>query len=194
MATTTQALKSWEDKNNCKAEEFTEISLCAQIPPVSKLDNALNNLHACKRLSLSTNMIDRMIGLGGMTNLRILSLGRNNIKKIEKLDEVSATLEQLWISYNAIATLDGLSNMAKLTTLYCSNNKLRTFAELDKVANLQNLKDVLFIGNPMYDTVSSRKDARIEVLRHLPQLSKIDGEMVKPSEREALEQKPTSEE
>eukprot|EP00966_Prymnesium_polylepis_P094628 2190370-Prymnesium_polylepis.1 len=33
---------------------------------------------------------------------QILSLGRNAIKKIEGLNEVCDTLEQLWVSYNAI--------------------------------------------------------------------------------------------
>lgn len=40
-----------------------------------------------------------------MENLRILSLGRNLIKKIENLDAVADTLEELWISYNQIASL-----------------------------------------------------------------------------------------
>jgi dynein light chain 1, axonemal len=41
----------------------------------------------------------------------------------------------------------------------------------------------LFIGNPIYDDFS-REAARIEVLRRIPQVAKIDGDMVKPAERE----------
>ena len=106
-----------------------------QRPPIAKLDNSLNNLKECKVLSLSTNSIDRMISLSGMSSLRILSIGRNNLKKIEKLEDVSGTLEQLWISYNQVATLDGLSSLSKLTTLYCSNNLIKTFGELDKLVS-----------------------------------------------------------
>lgn len=40
-----------------------------------------------------------------MESLRILSLGRNLIKKIENLDAVADTLEELWISYNQITSL-----------------------------------------------------------------------------------------
>ena len=68
--------------------------------------------------------------------------------------------------------------------------------QLEYIANLAphqstlpHLKDVLFIGNPMYDEVSSRRDARIEILKYLPNVSKIDGEMVKPSERDEAKQK-----
>ena len=39
---------------------------------------------------------------------QVLSLGRNLIKKIEGLDGVSDTLEELWISYNLIDKLAGL--------------------------------------------------------------------------------------
>jgi dynein light chain 1 len=65
-----------------------------------------------------------------------------------------------------------------------SNNQLKSWAELDKLANLDHLRDVLFAGNPMYADMTP-EEARIEILRHIPQVQKIDGEMVKPSDREA---------
>ncbi len=40
-----------------------------------------------------------------MDSLKILSLGRNLIKKLENLDAVADTLEELWISYNQVASL-----------------------------------------------------------------------------------------
>jgi Leucine-rich repeat (LRR) protein len=46
-----------------------------------------------RQLSLSTNQIDRMFPLANMGKLKILSLSRNLIKKIEKLEEVAGTLE-----------------------------------------------------------------------------------------------------
>jgi len=50
---------------------------------------------------------------------------------------------------------------------------------------LSSLKDVLFIGNPMYDEAADKYEARLRVLARLPQVTKIDGELVKPSEVEA---------
>ena len=122
--------------------------------------------------------------------------------------------------------------MTALTTLYMSNNNIKNFAELEKLAALPNLRDVLFVGNPMYrfpspqdtlrrvrmsccvlaadaasgptpqkssktgsvsfDTRSRRRyeglsseEARVEVLRRLPNLAKIDGSMVLQAERDA---------
>merc|ERR1719183_2669772 len=119
------------------------------IPPINKLDNSLNTLKNCEQLSLSTNAIDRLIPLAGMKKLRILSLGRNQIKKIEKLDDLADTLEELWISYNLISSLDGLAQLSKLQVLYISNNGLKSYDELEKLSGLAELRDVLFIGNPM---------------------------------------------
>eukprot|EP00573_Skeletonema_grethae_P004192 CAMPEP_0201709908 /NCGR_PEP_ID=MMETSP0578-20130828/58350_1 /ASSEMBLY_ACC=CAM_ASM_000663 /TAXON_ID=267565 /ORGANISM="Skeletonema grethea, Strain CCMP 1804" /LENGTH=195 /DNA_ID=CAMNT_0048198905 /DNA_START=222 /DNA_END=809 /DNA_ORIENTATION=- len=194
MTTTcAQALKQWEAKNEgTPAAEATELNLCNQ--SIAKLDGkALGSMKKCKKLSLSTNMIDKMIALPGMTELKILSLGRNNLKKIEKLEDVSGTLEQLWVSYNSIASLDGLSCLTNLTTLYCSNNLIKSFSELEKLKANEKLRDVLFIGNPMYADVTSKEEARIEILRILPNLKKIDGEFVKPSELEAAQAPPSSE-
>lgn len=137
-----------------------------------------------RHLQLSTNNIDK-IGLAftGLKNLKILSLGRNVIKKIEKLDDLGDSLEELWMSYNQISALEGLHAMNKLTTLYMSNNNLKNFAELEKIAGLPNLKDVLFVGNPMYEGLSPT-EARIEILRRLPNLAKIDGAMVLQRDRD----------
>jgi dynein light chain 1 len=42
---------------------------------------------------------------------------------------------------------------------------------------------VLFVGNEIYNDLA-KENCRIEVLRRLPQVAKIDGDMVKPTERE----------
>lgn len=97
MTTIAKALKQWSAENDGKSpSEATDINLCAK--SIAKLDSkTLATLKCCEKLSLSTNMIDKMINLPGMTELKILSLGRNNLKKIEKLEDVAGTLEQLWL-------------------------------------------------------------------------------------------------
>lgn len=187
MTSCAQAIKNWESANGIKAEDATEIKLCAVMPPLIKIDKTFAAFEKCEKLSLSTNSIDRMTSLSGMSRLRILSIGRNNIKKIEKLEDVSSTLEQLWISYNQISSLDGISCCTNLTTLYMGNNLIKSFQELQALSPLKKLKDVLFLGNPMYDEVSDCNEARIHVLSYLPQVTKIDGHFVKPSDLEAAQ-------
>ena len=127
-------------------EEAKIVRLYAQMPPISKLDNKLNDLKNCVHLSLSTNCIDRFNTALALPKLRILSMGRNNLKKIEKLEGCAGTLEELWLSYNQISNLDGVDSLSKLTTLYMSNNKLSSWDELSKLAGLAELRDILLVG------------------------------------------------
>ncbi len=113
---------------------------------INKLDGGLATLKNCERLALSTNQIDRMAPFTGMEKLRILSLSRNALKKIERLEDVADTLEELWLSYNLIASLDGLAACGNLQVLYLANNKIGDWAELDKLAGMANLREVLFFG------------------------------------------------
>lgn len=65
-----------------------------------------------------------------IAHLKILSLGKNNIKKIEGLEAVSDTLEELWLSYNNIEKLNGVECCKKLKVLYASNNKIKAWEGL----------------------------------------------------------------
>jgi dynein light chain 1 len=60
---------------------------------------------SCRHLALSTNNIEKISSLSGMDSLRILSMGRNLLKKIENVEVVADTLEELWLSYNQIEKL-----------------------------------------------------------------------------------------
>jgi dynein light chain 1 len=181
-----------------------------------------------RKLSISTNQLNAMTPLAGLLRLRILSLARNQIKRIEGLavraaarraalrhnrrrplllaacsscarppptragftppaaatQDVASTLEELWLSYNLISSLDGLQLCTKLRVLYLSNNAVRDWAEVDRLAELPALRELLLVGNPLYEG-GDRAAARLQVLRRLPALTKIDNELVLDSEREA---------
>ena len=129
-----EAIKQWEAKTGQVAAEAKEVSLICQIPFIEKMDDSLNQLENCEKLSLSTNQIDRMINLPKCKALKILSLGRNNIKRLGGLDEIGNTLEQLWVSYNQIEKLEGLTPCIKLHTFYASNNRIKSWDEVAKLA------------------------------------------------------------
>lgn len=101
-----------------------------------------------------------------------------------RVQDVAATLEELWLSYNLIASLDGLQPCSRLRVLYLSNNAVREWAEVERLAELPALREVLLVGNPLYEGME-RAAARLQVLRRLPLLAKIDNELVLDSEREA---------
>merc|ERR1712228_395622 len=152
---------------------------------IDKMDSVnLGQLVECEQLALSTNQIDKIAPLPGCKNLKILSLSRNKIKKIEKLDDISDTLEELWLSYNLIEKLSGLENLTKLRVLYMSNNQIKSFDELERIAHITTIKDVLFLGNPIYTTSPDEQSYRHEIIKRLPALTnwKLDGRMVSKDE------------
>lgn len=82
-----------------------QVELIGVCPPIEKMDSSLNALKACRHLALSTNSIDKIGSLTGLERLEILSLGRNQLKKLENLDGIAATIRELWLSYNQIDRL-----------------------------------------------------------------------------------------
>lgn len=122
-----EAIKVWEEKHQKVAADATVVKLFMQQPFIVKIEAGLSVLAKCEHLSLGTNQIDRMSNFQGLGCLRILSLSRNNIKKIEGLDAVADTLEELWLSYNLIEKLNGVEMCKKLKILYVSNNKIKAW-------------------------------------------------------------------
>lgn len=181
------AIKKFEETKGVVAAETEKIELIGQCPPIEKMDATLSTLKACRHLALSTNNIEKISSLSGMDNLSILSLGRNLIKKIENLDAVADTLEELWLSYNHVEKLSGIEKVSHLKVLYLSNNKLKDWSEIERLAALEKLEDLLLVGNPLYSDFKGNdvgSDYRIEVLKRVPQLKKLDGIPVDVDERE----------
>ncbi|KAM6068472.1 dynein axonemal light chain 1 isoform 3-T3 [Theristicus caerulescens] len=181
-----EALAKWEEKNGQKASEAKEVKLYGQIPPVERMDESLSMLVNCEKLSLSTNCIERIANLNSLKNLRILSLGRNNIKNLNGLEAVADTLEELWISYNFIEKLRGIRVMKKLKVLYMSNNLVKDWAEFVRLAELPLLEDLVFVGNPLQEKYASdQKNNWIEeATKRVPKLKKLDGILVIKEEEE----------
>ena len=187
------AIKQWEQKTGMIAAESKEIKLMCQIPPIEKMDDSLNSLIDCQKLALSSNQIERIISLPKLKNLKVLSLGRNNIKKLQGLDEIGKNLEELWISYNFIEKLDGLHNCQRLIMLFISNNKIKSWDEVAKLAALTEIKSVIMTGNPIYQDRQTLEVMPM-LVRRVPQLEQIDGKMVSAHIRKLAEEMPEEEE
>ncbi|XP_051578514.1 dynein axonemal light chain 1 isoform X2 [Myxocyprinus asiaticus] len=169
-----EALAKWEEKTGEKASEATAVKLYSQIPPIEKMDASLSSLVNCERLTLSTNCIEKIANLNGLKNLKILSLGRNNIKNLNGLEAVGDTLEELWISFNLIEKLKGIHVMKKLKVLYISNNLVKEWGEFLKLADLPSLVDLVFVGNPLEEKHAADGSWMEEATKRLPNLKKLD--------------------
>lgn len=118
-------------------------------------------------------MIEKIAGIGSLKNLKILSLGRNNIKTFSGLEALGDNLEELWISYNLIEKLKGLNSLKALKVLYMSNNLVKDWNEFNRLQELRNLQDLLFANNPICDGLDQSL-WRSQVTRKLPLLKKLD--------------------
>merc|ERR1719316_1215209 len=110
-------------------------------PLIVKMDNSLSTLKKCKHLRMSSNAI----------------------KKIEGLNDISDTLEQLWISYNQIASLAGIEKLVNLQVIYMSNNKIDKWPEVERLQALPKLRELNLVNNPIYN--ANADNWRIEVIK-----------------------------
>ncbi|KAA0188659.1 hypothetical protein HAZT_HAZT001634 [Hyalella azteca] len=180
-----EAIKQWEDNNNIKISDVEEVKLVGLYPPLEKLDQHMQTLSHVQlscgliatfwKLSLSTNVIEKLANFNNFRNLRVLSLGRNNIKSLSGLEAVGETLEQLWISHNLIEKLKGISALKELRVLYISCNLVKDWAEFMKLAELPALVELNFVGNPLEEKMTAEGGWREEVLRRLVSVQKLDG-------------------
>jgi dynein light chain 1 len=87
------------------AGDVERVELTGICPPMDKMDSSLGTLRSCRHLALSTNNLEKIGNLSGLERLEVLSLGRNCLKKLENLEGVAGSLQQLWVSYNQIDRL-----------------------------------------------------------------------------------------
>lgn len=174
------ALKKWADKSGEASGEATTVKLNGWIPSIDKLDASIGTLTSCEKLSLSTNMIDKLTNLNMLPNLKILSVGRNNLKTLNGIEGVAETLEQLWASYNSVDKLKPLSNMKHLKVLYLSNNNVKDVNELKHLSELADLEDLVLKNCPVETNLG--ENYRVRVAELLPQLKKLDGTSLITSE------------
>lgn len=143
------ALKRWSEENEQELSTATEVILTFQWPPIERMDNSLSIISKCEKLSLSTNMIEKISGISSLKRLKILSLGRNVIKGFTGLEALADTLEELWISYNCIEKMKGINVMKNMKVLYMSNNQVKEWNEFMRLQEMCNLRELLFVGNPL---------------------------------------------
>ena len=92
------------------------------------------------------------------------------------------------MSYNMIESLNGLApHCTALEVLYIAHNRIKDWGEIDKLKELPSLKNVVFLGNEIYDKFPNKEEARLQVLMRLPHLEMIDNVLVTESDKMQVE-------
>ena len=184
--TTTQALQNYkpppaekpeDDQSDKRIEDLEEIHLQFSHPPITTMTDRLQQLTSCKRLYLSTNNIS---DIGPMPQrIEILSIGRNSLTNLKKIDRAASTLTELWASYNQIKDITPLAQCKKLRVVYLAYNKLNVTTSVDPLAQLPALEDLLLTGNECVGKIQEKtKNYRMEMVRKCKKLTVLDGKAV----------------
>ena len=156
-----------------RLEEVEEMSLQFQAPPIKTMSDRLAQLANCKKLSISTNNIEEIGFLPPC--IEILAIGRNLLKKIDKIEKAAATLQQLWMSYNNVKSFGALVACKRLRVLYAAHNLIDKISEIDRLGQLPNLEDIVLIGNPLYIDLNKKGTYKNEMTKRLKKLQVLDG-------------------
>jgi len=73
--------------------------------------------------------------------------------------------------------MKGIGALRSLRVLYISNNLIRDWAEFAKLQECPLLEDLLFVGNPLHESMEEAV-WKVEAAKRLPSLKKLDGEPV----------------
>lgn len=120
-----------------------------------------DNLSLIKNLNLWGNEIEDVKLLRQMPNVEVLSLSVNNIKSLKEF-----------------------AHCTKLQELYLRKNNITDLSEIRYLANLNNLRVLWLWDNPCAES----RDYRAQVIKALPQLVKLDNNVVTPEEKAEAEQ------
>lgn len=137
-----------QQPDNPKPEDLEVCEIFYMKPSIERMDPSISMLKNCKKLSISSNNIDKVANLNGL-QLELLSIGRNVIKKLDGIEAVRETLVELWCSHNLIDRLAVLSNyqFPKLKKIYCACNNISQWGEIENLSKLESLEEVVFAGN-----------------------------------------------
>ena len=125
-----------------------------------------------KQILEKTNMQDLL----SVNNINFYDCELEDISMIEKL----VNIEIASLSVNKIQSLKVFRNLKKLKELYLRKNLIRSLEEIAFLTDLKDLKILWISENPLCNI----PDYRINIIRKLPQLSKLDNLVITPEERQ----------
>ncbi|GAX78534.1 hypothetical protein CEUSTIGMA_g5974.t1 [Chlamydomonas eustigma] len=153
---TVDLLRKRSEHNEGMVSTLEEVALHQQsIEKIELLGQVCPHL---KILYLQNNLISKLQNLHKLKALQYLNLAVNNITKIQNLQKCES-LEKLDLTINFVPKSGLLT--------------------VDSLVHNEHLKELYLLGNPCADWHGYRP----YVIAKLPQLKKLDGQAIKPSER-----------
>lgn len=165
-------------------------------------EDELSGLVNLEELWLGKNKIEHIGGLQHLTKLRRLDVQSNRLTKIENLEALVDTLEELYLAHNGIDVEGALcesglalpftqlntvdmsrnrltdtspfAHLTSLTDLWISGNDIATYEQVEHLRGLTAL-DVVYLE---YNPVASEFEYRMKLAQIVPSLTQIDANMI----------------
>jgi hypothetical protein len=113
-----------------------------------------------------------------ITDIKALNMWGFHLRDISILEQMT-NLEVVALPINAIETLRPLRGCVHLRELFLRQNQIPDFEELRHLQDLQGLRSLALIGNPIANLPRYRET----VIAMLPQLTKLDDREITEAER-----------
>ncbi|VUZ42879.1 unnamed protein product [Hymenolepis diminuta] len=140
----------------------------------------LNGLEQLEELSIESNGLTSLQGIGDFKNLQILLAGDNFIKTIANLGfKGLKNLKVLALDSNELSSITHLKHCHSLQQIYISGNNITDYQSVLALQNMPDLKVLDMRFNPIKLNLSKH---RLRTIYHLPQLHFLDGKPVNSNE------------
>lgn len=140
----------------------------------------LNGLEQLEELSIESNSLTSLQGIGDFKNLKVLLAGDNFIKTIANFGfKGLKNLKVLALDSNEISSITQLKQCHSLQQIYISGNNITDYQSVLALQNMPDLKVLDMRFNPIKLNLSKH---RLRTIYHLPQLHFLDGKPVNSNE------------
>jgi hypothetical protein len=152
-------------------------SLYLSFKKIGRIEN-LVGFDQLVKLCLDNNLIEDIVNLGHLKNLKWLDLSFNKIKKIQGLESLQM-LEDLTLFSNKISVVEGLDSLPNLKCLSLGNNRIESLEQVTLLRKIKSLRMLTLSGNP----VCNETEYKMTVLAFLDTLKYLDYALVDTAER-----------
>lgn len=136
-----------------------------------------------KSLVLRENNINKIDFIDGLIHLQFLDLTLNKLRSVEKSNiGILPNIKTLICDSNYLKNINAFCKLNSTTYFSFENNKISEWSNIEKLCDLENLKEINLINNP----ISGLYYYRTQMIKKFIFLSRLDGTEITKEEREMI--------
>jgi hypothetical protein len=143
----------------------------------------IHYLKSLRNLVLRENYINKIDSIEGLNLLTYLDLSNNVLRIVDKTNiGFLPSLKTLICGENYLKNVNAFNKLSTLCYISFENNKITDYSHVEKLNQLECLKELNLINNP----ITKEYNYRLNMVRRFLMLNKIDGLEINKEEREMI--------